>query len=137
MRDTRCEDSISQGTSTVNVLLATLGIPLVVKRSVVRYSETTKVKVRNKNKGPGGDKIEQQEREQTNVRHRLYLRTVEDDSLCKELHGDDWKNADEQLTYSFQMVYVSDTLMKSNASKDYADLDADCVYGMFGEDLLF
>ena len=109
------DDDLTGGTSTVNCLLATLGVPLVVKSRLV---------MQPKKKTPAGC-----------VNCELKLSVVNSTSLCDQLHGKDGWQPAPGMSWSFQMVYASRTSLERNVSKQYSTLDADFVCGVFQDDL--
>ena len=119
------QDDLTKGTSLVNCLLATLGIPLLVKRTFVYDSPVTL-------------------RSDQPVLCGLQLELVKSDKLCDQLYGQKKWFCNTTLQYAFRMVYVSDTPIQDNKSPNYAGLmgisqpgrpAVDFVHGVFSDDL--
>lgn len=119
-------DSAASGTCVANCLLAALGVPIIVKCRLVAKDPSAE--------GQGSGQPASNE-DCSTVHCRMELRTELSEDLCNELHGgDSWKPA-HVTSWSFRMVYASQTQLGDNLVDAYEDLKADFIYGVFNEDL--
>ena len=127
------EDDTVAGTSTVNCLLATLGVPLVVRSQLVAAPPLKPAKGtrRSGRKGAGSSTWS------GTVLCHMKLWVEQSDELCNQLHGDTGWQTPSVTSWSFRMVYATSTMLADNLNSQYGDVEADFVYGVFRDDLWF
>ena len=151
-------EDLTTGTSTANCLLATMGVPLVVKRRLalpaahsfgsgasdvesssggldarsISMESDSNATVGRESSFSSASPVEGSSQHVT-----MDLQVEKSDELCKQLHKAGTWEVVGVSEWSFRMVYASDTSAWVNVSDKYSDLKADFAYGVFKEDLLF
>ena len=157
-------DSIAEGTSIVNCLLATLGIPLIVRRhleiqDIVAAERPNLVSVPHAaSQSDGSAASDSTEHPSdasasgalTETTHssgakrapaftkklaKLCLHVTESHELCDQLHGEHAWEAKGVMGYSFRFVYATSSFISANYSTDYVRLQADFVRAAYRNDL--